>query len=429
MTRATGGRAALGRVLLAATTAAAAAAAPPGFVTATPGGRFALDGRPFRYGGTNTYYLHYESEFMVRSAIAHAVDNNFTVLRAWTWIDEAACGQGGGKNGVVFHCRDAATGQIVINATALARLDFVVKTAAEAGLRLVLTFTNNWSDFGGMDTYVGWRTAQGDPAFTPTHDAFYTDATIRGWYQDWVAAVVTRVNTLTGVRYADDPTVFAWQLANEPRCGGSGAYKPSAACGTAAGTPLPQWVADMSAYVRSLDANHLISVGDEGFACDDAGPCPAGTWWCDCSTGVSSARFAAAPHVSYVTAHLYPESWGTDAAWGAAWIQGHAWRAHAGAAGGAPPRPFVVEEFGISSTLAPQHEVYANWTATALKAGADGFQVWMTVGLQDGGSSWYPGDELNIVCPAAGEPAVPPGHDAASCGVLSAAARAMAAAA
>lgn len=30
--------------------------------------------------------------------------------------------------------------------------------------------------------------------------------------------VLTRRNSLTGVEYRDDPTIFAWELINEPRC-------------------------------------------------------------------------------------------------------------------------------------------------------------------------------------------------------------------
>lgn len=30
--------------------------------------------------------------------------------------------------------------------------------------------------------------------------------------------VLTRKNSLTGIEYRDDPTIFGWELINEPRC-------------------------------------------------------------------------------------------------------------------------------------------------------------------------------------------------------------------
>ena len=37
-------------------------------------------------------------------------------------------------------------------------------------------------------------------------------------YKDWLKVLVLRVNTVNGRVYAQDPTIFAWDLINEPRC-------------------------------------------------------------------------------------------------------------------------------------------------------------------------------------------------------------------
>ena len=87
----------------------------------------------------------------------------------------------------------------------------ICKAGPDGHLKLVIPFTNNWSDFGGMDQYVRW-------AGGTHHDDFYTDPMIRGWYKDWIAHLLNRVNTITGVAYKDDPTIMTWELANEPRC-------------------------------------------------------------------------------------------------------------------------------------------------------------------------------------------------------------------
>ena len=34
-------------------------------------------------------------------------------------------------------------------------------------------------------------------------------------FKNYIATILTRVNTLNGNQYRDDPTVFSWVLANE----------------------------------------------------------------------------------------------------------------------------------------------------------------------------------------------------------------------
>jgi mannan endo-1,4-beta-mannosidase len=281
-----------------------------------------------------------------------------------------------------------------------------------------------------MDAYVRWRTYQ-DPSFVPYHDSFYTDETIKGWFKTWAATLINRVNAITGVAYKDDPTIFAWQLANEPRCGTSGGYNMSDNCVSSPGTnptsAVVAWADEMSTYIKSIDPNHMISMGDEGFYCNatsnaPGSSCTPGAWWCDCSSGVDSLGLMSLPHIDYGTAHLYPENWGQTAQaqeWGTQWILNHTQQAHALAV----PKPFVVEELGIDD-VTRQRGIYAAWTAAAVAGNTNGWHYWMLAGLTDP-KGWYPGDALNIYCTKAGDPALPPGHDGQTCGVLSAAAIAM----
>src|SRR5581483_4374846 len=143
----------------------------------------------------------------------------------------------------------------------LGRLDYVIWKAGQAGIKLVIPMTNNWSDFGGMDQYVRWRGLT-------HHDDFYTDPTIQMWYRDWIAHLLNHVNPRTGLAYKDDPTIMTWELGNEPRCKGSGAFPASATCTTAT---LTTWADAMSRHVKRVDRRHLVSVGDEGFMCSDPG--------------------------------------------------------------------------------------------------------------------------------------------------------------
>ncbi|KAG8089241.1 hypothetical protein GUJ93_ZPchr0011g27305 [Zizania palustris] len=131
-------------------------------------------------------------------------------------------------------------------------LDFVVSEARHHNMRLILSLCNNWEDYGGKAQYVRWGKEAG--LDLTSEDDFFSDPTIRSYYQAFVKAVVTRINTITNEAYSGDPTILAWELINEPRC-------PS----DPSGDTLQAWIEEMASYVKSIDPVHLVEVGLEGF--------------------------------------------------------------------------------------------------------------------------------------------------------------------
>jgi len=186
------------------------------------------------------------------------------------------------------------------NETLLGGLDFLLAEMAKRDMRAVLYLTNFWEWSGGMMTYLYWTNGgryinMNDPAhpwpeFPDFNAAFYNSTNAIGLYHDYIRAVVGRTNRATGRPYRDDPTIMAWQLANEPRPGGSDAVgKPN----------LPSyyaWIRSSAGLIKSLDANHLVCTGSEGLkGCLESAAC------------VMAAHEG--PEIDYVTAHIWPLNW------------------------------------------------------------------------------------------------------------------------
>jgi mannan endo-1,4-beta-mannosidase len=362
--------------------ATAEGGAGTGFVTRS-GANLKLNGKTFRFGGTNNYYLMYKSPLMVDDVFADARGAGFTVMRTWGFLDignqDGSNSVAGIADGIYFQYWDGAKPAYNDGATGLEKLDYVLAAAREAGVKLIIPLTNNWRDFGGMDQYVRWAGGQ-------YHDDFYTNATIRGWYKDWISHVLNRVNTITGVAYRDDPTVMTWELGNEPRCVGSGVYPRSPNCTT---DTLTAWADEMSRHIRSVDRRHLVSVGDEGFFCDD----PAGHWTVNCGEGVDAVRLAKLPAIDVMSYHLYPDHWGTDPAWGTDWITRHS--AEAKKVG----KPVMLGEFGFRDKNV-RNPVYREWTDAVISSGGAGFLYWILSGVQDDGSLYPDYDGFTVYCPS-----------------------------
>lgn len=113
-------------------------------------------------------------------------------------------------------------------------VDSILALANRYGVRVIFDFTAGSGDYlGGAKTYAAWR---GKP-----RSAFYTDPQLKEDYKATVRYVIGRVNTITGVPYREDKAILAWQFGNEMM----DATQP--------------WLAEMAAYIKSLDANHLVA--------------------------------------------------------------------------------------------------------------------------------------------------------------------------
>ena len=324
----------------------------------TGGANFLLNGQTFYFSGANNYYLIYESNFMVDNVLTNAVAMNLKVIRAWGFIDGAS------KNGKVTQ---PALG--VYDPSGFERIDNFVSRARQLGLKLIIPFVNNWDDFGGMDWYVS-------QAGGGAHESFYTNAALKTAYKNFINYFLTRTNQHTGVRYTDEPAIFAWELANEPR-------STDATCAT-----LTNWAGEMSAYIKSLDTNHLVCVGDEGFYNQPTNS----DWTMNGSSGVDWLALLRLPKIDFGTVHLYPDSWSKTTDWATNWISQHLRDGHA------LGKPVLLEEYGYQAKPA-RDAVYAQWTQLVENSG-NGDTFWMLAGLQDDGSLYPDYDGFTVYNPS-----------------------------
>jgi len=370
-------------------------------VKTNPPASFEYLGKPFCFAGANNYYLAYKPRPMVDDVLQAARALGFPVLRMWSFVDigstdgsvksiDPHSDSEGKKDGVYFQYWDSKLGRPVYNegTDGLQRLDYALAKAGELGVKLILVLTNNWYDFGGMDQYLSWFGRS-------KHHEFYTAPEVRAAYKSYIAHLVNRRNTVNGRLYRDDPTIFSWELANEPRCKGTG---PAGSGWT--NRTIVDWVSEMTSFIRTLDPNHLISVGDEGFL-DHGGE----HWAYRANDGVDHEAITAVPSVDFGTFHMYPEDWRLGLDRGAQWIVDHV------AVARRLGKPTVLEEYGIKVTrdergvitggLDERLHHYRIWNDALLRNGGNASMVWILSGLDSAGGLYedydryttYRGDE------------------------------------
>src|SRR4051812_5101864 len=264
------------------------------------GTSFTVSGQRYRYAGSNMWYAAFlgaRAEFGSRDRLRRELDAlaalGISNLRILGSAETSPL-----KNSVAPGFRTSGPHY---NETLLRGLDVALAEIGRRGMKAVVYLTNFWEWSGGMMTYLYWTNGgryinMNDPAhpwpeFPDFVSQFYGSAPAVALYRDYIKAVVGRTNSITGRRYADDPAIMAWQLANEPRPAGS----------EKVGRPnLPifyRWVRDTARLIKSIDPNHLVSTGSEGLkGCIEDEACV-----------VTEHEI---PEGDYLTAHIWPLNWG-----------------------------------------------------------------------------------------------------------------------
>lgn len=317
-------------------------AQPAGFVT-VKGTRFYLNGRPYHFLGTNLWYgamLGQEGAAGDRLRLQRELDHlkklgieNLRVMGA---------SEGLGYAGQIQPAIQPEPGRY--DEKLLAGLDFLLAEMAKRDMHAVIFLNNYWEWTGGMSQYISWITGEQypspqDPKFgywglMRTSGRFYTSEPANAIYRDYIRMLVNRVNTVNGRRYREDPAIMAWQLANEPR------PSPEEEERDQHFAAFARWVDESAGYIKSLDANHLVTTGNEGLK----GSLESESCYLDAHRSA---------HIDYLTFHLWLLNWSwfdpqkPDETWPEASRKAveylHQHIAYAEKLG----KPITLEEFGI----------------------------------------------------------------------------------
>ncbi|MCH8556276.1 MAG: cellulase family glycosylhydrolase [Balneolia bacterium] len=349
-------------------------------------GRFTVGGEPIRFVGTNAYYLpNYQklNEGVVNRAFNSFEEAGINVIRMWAFYDGYDCGysQNDPNENVI------QTSPGVYSESALQDLDKVIAKGKERNMRFILPFVNYWDELGGICQYNTWAGADNPRR---NMDFFINNEETQQWFRDYIEMLLNRVNTVTGIAYKDEPAIMAWQVMNE----GRNRNQPPEI--------LRDWYQEIAQFIKSIDGNHLVSTGEEGF--DEGTPSEysvseySNTYVLRAQEGTSYIMNTAIPEIDFGSAHWYPQDFGFGQTWSEnvrraqeAWLTDH--KNIANSMG----KPFILGEWGHHNwTASSKNAMYNHLYQHAEEIGLDASMIWQLTA--DGEKCWefagnicYPG--------------------------------------
>ena len=209
--------------------------AAPGFVQ-RQGAAFVLDGKPWRPVGYNQYRL-------TSIAGGYLCDGGYGAISDASLATRLDQMKAAGANTVrtwffQSYYQGSATNH-------WAPFDRLVNAAAARGMKVVPVLVNQWTDC--------------EPS--PAHkDVTFYESTYKTPNTFGYPLSFKSYATMVAQRYASNPAVAFWQLVNEAQ-----ASTASGACNeAAAASALRNFGDDMTAAIKAVDPNHLVSLGTIG---------------------------------------------------------------------------------------------------------------------------------------------------------------------
>jgi endo-1,4-beta-mannosidase len=211
---------------------------------------FTVDGQPFQFIGANSIYFGFYNDLglNMEDAIRTAKETGINVIRIYIWLGNNPWG---GKP--------------------LESYDNVLALAAKYKMYVIVTLTDcTPGDWGSTkQTYLNYV-----PQCDVNNKVGLTSL------KNQISSTLNRKNSISGIVYKNDPTILAWDIANEVKLD----YFTS--------SDFKAWIDEMVSYVKQTDPNHLTTIGIEnGSAIFSDGPHP---------------EVFNAPDLDFISLHFYP---------------------------------------------------------------------------------------------------------------------------
>lgn len=262
----------------------------------TKGDQFTIAGKPYYYIGTNYWYgglLQAVKGEKGRTRLKQELD--FLKQKGVTNLRVLAGSEGLGMENGVQRVKPALQPEhAVFMPEILESLDYLLAEMQKRNMRAVLYLSNNWEWSGGFLQYLNWNEQLSDSTMRKKMNwdeqrnetsKFYSCQSCMADYAKQAKLIVLHINKYTKIAYKNDPTIMSWELANEPR-----PMRPEA------NEAYKSWILSAANLIRSIDKNHLITIGAEGTQGTDG-------------DAKLFQEVHAYKNVDYLTIHIWPKNW------------------------------------------------------------------------------------------------------------------------